>query len=153
MALQHSWTYAPLVADVLGMASNRVSVPEPNPAGAAPGRTPALKSYEVRKKQPGRIHCSLLPPTHRDTRLPAGPHLESVVHRVFDLTAGKFRKSICIPPGGVPCGVCPGSWSCSGPDAISSSRPKAQEASAWRPVEPVRRSPIPTERSFDPGDS
>ncbi len=94
MALQHSWTYAPLVADVLGMASNRVSVPEPAPAGAAPGRTPALKSYEVRKKQPGRIHCNLLPPTHRDTRLPAGTHLESVVHRVSDLTAGEIRKSI-----------------------------------------------------------
>lgn len=48
VALQHSWTYAPLVADVLGMASNRVSVPEPTPAGAAPGRAPTLKSYEVR---------------------------------------------------------------------------------------------------------
>ena len=46
VALQHSWTYAPLVADVLGLSLNRISVPAAQEQPGAPAAQP--KSYEVR---------------------------------------------------------------------------------------------------------
>mmetsp|Transcript_4480 Transcript_4480/g.12207 ORF Transcript_4480/g.12207 Transcript_4480/m.12207 type:complete len:674 (+) Transcript_4480:138-2159(+) len=47
-ALQHVWTYKPLVHDVLGMKLNRIvlSANEPSPAGGAGGKQ-APRSYEV----------------------------------------------------------------------------------------------------------
>jgi len=46
VALQHTWTYKPLVADVLGLSLNRVTVPAPPGQPGVPAAAP--KSYEVR---------------------------------------------------------------------------------------------------------
>lgn len=50
VVLQHSWTYKPLVHDVLGMSLNRITIAE-GPGGPssprAGGRGGAKKSYEV----------------------------------------------------------------------------------------------------------
>lgn len=47
--LQHTWTYKPLVHDVLGLDLNRVTVDEAGGAGkvALPGAQPQKKSFEV----------------------------------------------------------------------------------------------------------
>ena len=50
VALQHSFTYAPLISDVLGLSLNRVTVPAPPPQPGSPPDQP--KSYEVG-------HCQL----------------------------------------------------------------------------------------------
>ncbi len=55
--LQHTWTYKPLVHDVLGLALNRVTVEEPAsaPAAAAVGlapQAPAKKHFEARATPP-----------------------------------------------------------------------------------------------------
>lgn len=48
VVLQHSWTYKPLVHDVLGMHLNRVTVAEAPPPGHAHlGHAAARKAYEV----------------------------------------------------------------------------------------------------------
>jgi len=53
--LQHTWTYKPLVHDVLGMSLNRVTVEEAPPAAAAAvglaPQTPVKKHFEVRRKK------------------------------------------------------------------------------------------------------
>lgn len=48
VVLQHSWTYAPLVSDVLGLASNRVTIHAADAASSGTSSaTTAPKSYEV----------------------------------------------------------------------------------------------------------
>ena len=49
--LQHTWTYKPLVHDVLGLSLNRVTVEEAPPAAAAAvglaPQAPVKKHFEV----------------------------------------------------------------------------------------------------------
>lgn len=45
--LQHTWTYKPLVHDVLGMDLNRITVEEPGSKPVLPGAATAKKSFEV----------------------------------------------------------------------------------------------------------
>lgn len=49
-ALQHTWTYKPLVHDVLGMKLNKVAIAEHPPAPSAVAATKHNKSYEVDDK-------------------------------------------------------------------------------------------------------
>jgi len=74
--LQHTWTYKPLVHDVLGLALNRVTVEEPAsaPAAAAVGlapQAPAKKHFEARA--PARSGPAWSPSAGRPARQRAQP--------------------------------------------------------------------------------